>query len=298
MAGFRPAARRCHRSAHRLRRLGDARRSPSMRPTGPASTICSPTSSLSGSSARRRRTERLPPAAPRTEPCGARRDRGARRPSGRQPRPPGCAGHGVPPRAASPSSRAPWPRVEVGPVAASWRTAAGSAPSRSPGGRRRHHGHRRPHEAGLPALRPVKGHILRLGPADPSAGHVPRCCRRTVRGLVRGRSVYLVPRHDGSIVVGATVEERGHDIAVRAGAVHDLLCDARPSSRASTRWSSRGRRRDSGRPRRTTCRGSDGPGSTASLAAVGSLSQRHPPGPADRRGRRRPGGETLSASTR
>jgi glycine oxidase len=28
-------------------------------------------------------------------------------------------------------------------------------------------------------------------------------------------------------VVGATVEERGVDIAVRAGAVHDLLCDAR-----------------------------------------------------------------------
>jgi glycine oxidase len=48
-----------------------------------------------------------------------------------------------------------------------------------------------------------------------------------VRGLVHGRSVYLVPRRDGSLVVGATVEERGTDTAVRAGAVHELLCDAR-----------------------------------------------------------------------
>ena len=79
--------------------------------------------------------------------------------------------------------------------------------------------------AGLPSLRPVKGHILRLGPPDASSP-VPLLAR-TVRGLVRGRSVYLVPRRDGSVVVGATVEERGMDAAVRAGAVHELLCDAR-----------------------------------------------------------------------
>ena len=79
--------------------------------------------------------------------------------------------------------------------------------------------------AGLPALRPVKGHILRLGPPD-AATPVPLLAR-TVRGLVHGRSVYLVPRRDGSVVVGATVEERGTDTAVRAGAVHELLCDAR-----------------------------------------------------------------------
>ncbi len=77
--------------------------------------------------------------------------------------------------------------------------------------------------AGLPCVRPVKGHILRLGPAD---GTVP-ILGRTVRGLVHGRSVYLVPRRDGSVVVGATVEERGTDTAVRVGAVHELLCDAR-----------------------------------------------------------------------
>jgi glycine oxidase len=78
---------------------------------------------------------------------------------------------------------------------------------------------------GLPSLRPVKGHILRLG--APSAATPVPLLSRTVRGLVHGRSVYLVPRRDGSVVVGATVEERGADTAVRAGAVHELLCDAR-----------------------------------------------------------------------
>jgi len=80
---------------------------------------------------------------------------------------------------------------------------------------------------GLPAVRPVKGHILRLGPPGAGHGEPTPLLDRTVRGLVHGRSVYLVPRHDGSVVVGATVEERGDDSAVRTGAVHDLLCDAR-----------------------------------------------------------------------
>jgi glycine oxidase len=78
--------------------------------------------------------------------------------------------------------------------------------------------------AGLPSTRPVKGHILRLGPAD---GVAAPLLGRTVRGLVHGRSVYLVPRRHGSVVVGATVEERGSDTAVRVGAVHELLNDAR-----------------------------------------------------------------------
>ena len=79
-------------------------------------------------------------------------------------------------------------------------------------------------KAGLPTVRPVKGHILRLGPIGKGQGpFLPL----TVRGLVRGHSVYLVPRRDGSVVVGATVEERGADTTVQAGAVHELLCDAR-----------------------------------------------------------------------
>ncbi|MGQ0843923.1 MAG: glycine oxidase ThiO [Sporichthyaceae bacterium] len=72
------------------------------------------------------------------------------------------------------------------------------------------------------ALRPVKGQLLRL--------HVPPALRplltHTVRGLVHGTSIYLVPREDGELVVGATVEEQGFDTTVTAGAVHDLLRDA------------------------------------------------------------------------
>ncbi|MGO9458348.1 MAG: glycine oxidase ThiO [Acidimicrobiales bacterium] len=72
----------------------------------------------------------------------------------------------------------------------------------------------------LPAVRPVKGHIVRLRGPEPLID-------RTVRGLVHGRPCYLVPRQDGSLVVGATAEERGFDRTVQAGAVHDLLDDAR-----------------------------------------------------------------------
>ena len=75
----------------------------------------------------------------------------------------------------------------------------------------------------LPPVRPVKGQILRLR-TPPAYGTV---LTRTVRGFVRGSGVYLVPRSDGEIVVGATVEERGFDDAVTAGAVYELLRDAR-----------------------------------------------------------------------
>lgn len=70
----------------------------------------------------------------------------------------------------------------------------------------------------VPPVRPVKGQILRLR-FDPAAAPL----LGTVRGLVAGRSVYLVPRSHGELVVGATVEEVGFDTTVTAGAVHDLL---------------------------------------------------------------------------
>jgi glycine oxidase len=66
---------------------------------------------------------------------------------------------------------------------------------------------------GLP-VRPVKGQLLRLrGPAG---------LRHTIRGYVDGYPVYLVPRADGEVVVGATSDERT-DPVVTAGAVLDLL---------------------------------------------------------------------------
>jgi glycine oxidase len=67
---------------------------------------------------------------------------------------------------------------------------------------------------GLP-VRPVKGQLLRL------RGE-PGVLRHVINGLVDGRHVYLVPRADGEVVVGATQEERT-DRAVTAGGVLDLL---------------------------------------------------------------------------
>ncbi|MEV7285730.1 glycine oxidase ThiO [Streptomyces sp. NPDC093252] len=77
-------------------------------------------------------------------------------------------------------------------------------------------------DAVRPPVRPVKGQVLRLT--------VPRSyapfLSRTVRAVVRGGSVYLVPRENGELVVGATSEEQGWDTTVTAGGVYELLRDA------------------------------------------------------------------------
>ncbi|MBO0825530.1 MAG: glycine oxidase ThiO, partial [Actinobacteria bacterium] len=80
-----------------------------------------------------------------------------------------------------------------------------------------------------PPVRPVKGQIMRLRttPSMAAAGLPPGLLRRTVRGVVRGASVYLVPRDSGELVVGATQEEMGPDTAVTAGGMWELLRDAR-----------------------------------------------------------------------
>ena len=82
---------------------------------------------------------------------------------------------------------------------------------------------------GLPAglslpLRPVYGDILRL--------RVPPrllpLLTATVRGMVRGVPVYIVPRQDGTVVIGATQREDGPSDphAVSAGGIYQLLRDA------------------------------------------------------------------------
>jgi glycine oxidase len=69
-------------------------------------------------------------------------------------------------------------------------------------------------ESARPPVRPVKGQILELrGPTD------ERLCER----IVATEWVYVVPRGDGRVLVGATVEERGADLTVTAGGVHELL---------------------------------------------------------------------------
>jgi glycine oxidase len=68
-------------------------------------------------------------------------------------------------------------------------------------------------------IRPVKGQILRLHTPAPFIS-------RNVRALVHGTSIYIVPRADGELVIGATMEEQGYDVTVTAGAVYELLRDA------------------------------------------------------------------------
>lgn len=73
-----------------------------------------------------------------------------------------------------------------------------------------------------PPVRPVKGQVLRLTVPPRYAPFLSR----TVRAVVRGSHVYLVPRENGELVVGATSEELGWDTTVTAGGVYELLRDA------------------------------------------------------------------------
>lgn len=72
-------------------------------------------------------------------------------------------------------------------------------------------------EDARPPVRPVKGQVveLRSRNGEPVARHI-----------LASERVYLVPRPDGRLVVGATVEEMGFDTAVTAGGVHELLREA------------------------------------------------------------------------
>ena len=77
-------------------------------------------------------------------------------------------------------------------------------------------------QALLPPVRPVKGQVLRLTVPPRLAPFLSR----TVRAVVRGSQVYLVPRESGELVIGATSEELGWDTTVTAGGVYELLRDA------------------------------------------------------------------------
>ncbi|MGW0137900.1 glycine oxidase ThiO [Streptomyces calvus] len=74
----------------------------------------------------------------------------------------------------------------------------------------------------LPPVRPVKGQVVRLAMPE----RLGPFLTRTVRAVVRGSQVYLVPRENGELVIGATTEELGWDTTVTAGGVYELLRDA------------------------------------------------------------------------
>ena len=61
-------------------------------------------------------------------------------------------------------------------------------------------------------VRPVRGVNLNLQPAG-----------RGIRSVVHGGWGLLVPRNDGSVIAGATVDEAGFDCRVTAGAARDII---------------------------------------------------------------------------
>ena len=70
-----------------------------------------------------------------------------------------------------------------------------------------------------PPVRPVKGQILAL---QMETGITIKNVIRTVRARYP-MSVYLVPRTDGRLIIGATSEEMGFDTRLTAGGVFELL---------------------------------------------------------------------------
>jgi glycine oxidase len=74
--------------------------------------------------------------------------------------------------------------------------------------------------ASVPPIRPVRGQILHLGWHE-----------RPLDVIIWGPECYVVPREDGTLLVGATVEDVGFDERATAAGVRDLLdavCDLLP----------------------------------------------------------------------
>lgn len=88
-------------------------------------------------------------------------------------------------------------------AAGSWSGRIGVGPTRAP-------------------VRPVRGQLLHLEFPAPPASRV-----------IWGANCYMVPWQDGSLLVGATVEDVGFDESATAAGVHDLLdraCELLPSA--------------------------------------------------------------------
>ncbi len=68
--------------------------------------------------------------------------------------------------------------------------------------------------AALPPVRPIKGQMLAVQ-MDPEAP--------LLRHVLWAPGIYLVPRRDGRLLIGATVEEKGFDDTITAGGLYALL---------------------------------------------------------------------------
>jgi len=81
-------------------------------------------------------------------------------------------------------------------------------------------------DAAALTVRPVRGQLLQLGWKGPPLSHV-----------IWGKDCYVVPWRDGTVLVGATVEEVGFDERTTAAGVRDLLeavCELLPEAWGAT----------------------------------------------------------------
>lgn len=97
------------------------------------------------------------------------------------------------------------------------------------------YGERSPSAAGMPMVKPIRGVNLNL---QPTGGGIT--------SAIHGSWGVFVPRNDGSLIAGATVEDAGFDSRVTADAVHSILgltCALMPTLRdADLNWALAGLR--------------------------------------------------------
>lgn len=65
--------------------------------------------------------------------------------------------------------------------------------------------------------RPVKGQMLSVVPVAEAGSHKP-----LLRHVIRGSEIYLVPRNDGRVVIGSTLEEAGFDKQIDPATIRSL----------------------------------------------------------------------------
>ena len=65
----------------------------------------------------------------------------------------------------------------------------------------------------MPRIRPVRGQMICVDPGDPPI----------VEHVIRAPDAYLVPKSNGRLLVGSTMEERGFDDRLTAGGLLDIL---------------------------------------------------------------------------
>ena len=134
--------------------------------------------------------------------------------------------------------------------------------------------------AGLPArapVRPIRGQLLRLSWNGPM-----------LRRVVWSDRCYLVPWDDGTLLVGATVEDAGFDERTTVAGVRDLLdaaCEIAPG--AWTAGLHRRARRPASGKQRPAADHRGVAGVSESDVRDGSLSEWHPAGAGDRGNRGR-----------